>query len=87
MYSYQALCMHVHTMVPGKLVYGQVMQRRRASFLRFKMGTCQLREKTLTEQHRPPELTGGSHKVDNPAQKNNLSRNPEKARAHGLLWI
>jgi hypothetical protein len=29
MYSYLALCMRVHAMVPGQPVYGLVMQRRR----------------------------------------------------------
>jgi hypothetical protein len=50
MQSYQALCMPVHTMVPGQRVYGQVMQRHRASSRRFKLGPSQLREKTLTEK-------------------------------------
>jgi hypothetical protein len=33
------------------------------------MGTCQLREKTLTEKHRSSRIAGGWHKVDNPKQK------------------
>jgi hypothetical protein len=39
------------------------MQRRRASSRRFKIGTCQLREKTLTEKHRSSRITGGWHRV------------------------
>jgi hypothetical protein len=41
----------------------------RESFRRFKMGTCQLREKTLTEKHRSSRIAGGWRKVDSPTQK------------------
>jgi hypothetical protein len=43
--SSAVLCMQVHAMVPGQRVYGLVMQRRRASSRRCKIGSCQLREK------------------------------------------
>jgi hypothetical protein len=37
------------------------------------MGTCQLKEKILTEKHRSSSIA----EVDNPTQKNDLSRNPK----------
>jgi hypothetical protein len=56
------------------------MQRRRASFRRLKMGTCQLREKTLTEKHRSSRITGGWRRDDNATEKNDLCRNPKKKK-------
>jgi hypothetical protein len=45
---------------------------------RFKMGTCQLRERTMTEKHRSTKITGGWRRVDNPTHKCNLSQYPKK---------
>jgi hypothetical protein len=45
---------------------------------RFKMGTCQLREEPLTEEHRSSRIAAGWRKVCNPTQKNDLARNPNK---------
>jgi hypothetical protein len=50
----------------------------------LKLGTCQLKEKTLTEKHRSCRVAGSWRMVDNPSQKNDLSR---KARVHTRLSI
>jgi hypothetical protein len=42
------------------------------------MGTCQLRERTLTEKPGLCRIAGGWHRVDNRMQKNDLSGNPKK---------
>jgi hypothetical protein len=56
------------------------MQRRRSNFRLFKTGTCQLREKTLTEEHRSSRIAGGWHRVQKLPQKNDLSRNPKEGQ-------
>jgi hypothetical protein len=49
--------MHSHAIAPGQPVYGY-MQGRGASSRRFKMGTCQLREKPFQKNIDPPGLLG-----------------------------
>jgi hypothetical protein len=44
------------------------MQRRRASSWRSKMGTCQLRKKTQTEEHRSSRTAGSWPKSDKEGQ-------------------
>jgi hypothetical protein len=62
-------------------VHTAVMQRGNSSSRRLKMGTCQLRENTLTEIHRSSRIAGGWSRFDNPTQKNDLSRNVKTGRA------
>jgi hypothetical protein len=49
-----------HMCTPWSLgnLYTVHMQRQRESSRRFKVGTCQLREKTLTEEHRFFRIVG-----------------------------
>jgi flagellar biosynthesis/type III secretory pathway M-ring protein FliF/YscJ len=42
------------------------------------MGTCQLKEESLTENLRPSRIAEVWARVDKPTQKNVLSRNPKK---------
>jgi hypothetical protein len=51
--------MHVHVMTPRQRLYGSVMQGQKARSWRFKIGTSQLRETTLTENIGPPRIPGG----------------------------
>jgi hypothetical protein len=69
MYCYQALCMHVHAMVPGQPVYGSIMQSWTASFLRFQMGACHLWGKALAEKHRLSGIVESWLRVDSPTPK------------------
>jgi hypothetical protein len=47
------------------------------------MRTCQLKKKTITEEHRSFRIAGGWRRVDNPTKKNDLSGNPKKkAKSH-----
>jgi hypothetical protein len=42
------------------------------------MGTCQLREKTLTEKHRSSKFAGGWSRVGHRTQKDDLSQNEKR---------
>jgi hypothetical protein len=57
--------MRIHATVPGQPVYGCHAKAESE----FKMRTYQLREKTLTEEHRYCRNAEDWRKVDSPTQK------------------
>jgi hypothetical protein len=82
MYSYRVSFIRVHNMVPGQRVC-----KEESEFPTISNGDLSAKREDLTEKHRSSRTPGWWRRVNNPAQKYDLSRNLLKRKVRAYIGL